>query len=182
MLSNPLDLSKVEAIKIIDFLYAIFHRDFVAHKTTLANYIYINPKSHQLDDGKEKVFWHLTTKEDKRWECDVNGHKTLVNYGRLTDFGRACRLEWVRQILENHTDNTIKYFYHKESTGNKNIRLYLWAFDDDFVVILEKLGKSQAFLVTSFYITHAEKRKDYQKRYEIYQNKLDERLNGCEWF
>lgn len=76
----------------------------------------------------------------------------------------------------------IKCFYHKESTGNKNIRLYLWAFNQDFVVILEKLGKSQAFLVTSFYITHAGKRADYQKRYETYQNKSDDRLVGCEWF
>lgn len=181
MLNNPLDLSKIDATKIIDFLYGIFHRDFIAHKTTLANSIYINPKSHQLDDGKERVFWHLTTKEDKRWEYQ-NGHRTLVNYGRLTDFGRASRLEWVRQILENHNHNEIKCFYHKESSGNKKIRLYLWAFNHDFVVILEKLGKTQAFLVTSFYITHAGKRKDYQKRYDAYCNKSDERLDGCEWF
>lgn len=182
MLNNPLDLSKINATDIIDFLYDIFRRDFVDHKTTLANCIYINPKSHQKDEGKEKVFWHLTTKEDKRWEFDQNGRKTLINYGRLPDFGRASRLEWVRQILENHTHQAIKCFYHKESTGNKNIRLYLWAFNQDFVVILEKLGKSQAFLVTSFYITHAGKRADYQKRYETYQNKSDDRLVGCEWF
>lgn len=182
MLNNPLEFSKIEATKIIDFLYAIFRRDFVAHKTMLASSIYINPKSHQLDNGKEKVFWHLTTKDDKRWEYDENGHKTLVNYGRLTDFGRASRLEWVRQILENHNHHEIKCFYHKESTKNKNIRLYLWAFNHDFVVILEKLGKSQAFLVTSFYITHIGKRKDFHKWYENYQNKLDSQLQNCEWF
>ena len=30
MLSDPLDLSKIEATSIIDVLYGIFHRDFVA--------------------------------------------------------------------------------------------------------------------------------------------------------
>ena len=47
MLSDPLDLSKIEATSIIDVLYGIFHRDFVATKTYLASQIYINPRSHQ---------------------------------------------------------------------------------------------------------------------------------------
>lgn len=182
MLSSPLDLAKINATQLIDFLYDIFHRDFIEHKTMLAGTIYINPQSNQLDDGKEKVFWHLTTKDEKRWEYDKNGHKTQVNYGRFPDFGRASRLEWVRQILENHDHDEIKCFYHKETTGNKRIRLYLWAFNHDFVVILEKLGKSQAFLVTSFYITHAGKRTDYRRRYEVYYNKTDSNLTDCEWF
>ena len=182
MLSEPLDLSKVNATELIDFLYAIFHRDFVASRTLLANKIYINPKSNQLDDEKERVFWHLTTKNDKQWQYDNNGHRTLVDCGRYPDFGRASKLEWVKQILENHDNAEIKLFYHKESTGEKDIRLYLWAYNYDFVVILQRLGKSQAYLVTSFYITHEGKRKDYEKRYQIYQAKTDSDLENCEWF
>jgi len=58
----------------------------------------------------------------------------------------------------------------------------LWLEEHDFVVILQKFGRSSSFLVTSFYIDFDGKRKDYEKRFEIYHNKKDERLNGCEWF
>lgn len=87
----------------------------------------------------------------------------------------------MKEILENHTHEKIKLFYHRESNKKRDIRLYLWAYKDDFVVILQKLGKSSSFLVTSFYIDHQGKRDDYQKRYEKYQNG-DETLKGCEWF
>ena len=62
MLSEPLQLGKVDATKIIDFLYAFFHRDFVANKTFLNQSIYIDPRSDRLDNGKEQVFWHLIRK------------------------------------------------------------------------------------------------------------------------
>lgn len=181
MLSSPLDLSKIDATKIFDVLYQIFHRDFVANKTFLADRIYINPKSSDLDDGKEKVFWHLTSRENKEeyWE---NGVKKYRSLGRYPDFRRAERIEWVKQIIENYNHEKIKLFYHRESNKKRDIRLYLWAYEDDFVVILQKLGKSESFLVTSFYIDHKGKQKDYQKRFEYYQNGDDEELKNCEWF
>jgi hypothetical protein len=33
MLSEPIQLNKIAATEIIEFLYGIFHRDFVANKT-----------------------------------------------------------------------------------------------------------------------------------------------------
>lgn len=66
MLSEPLQLGKVDATKLIDYLYAFFHRDFVANKTYLNQSVYINPRSKRLDEGKEQDFWHLTTREIKR--------------------------------------------------------------------------------------------------------------------
>ncbi|MBE0509008.1 MAG: RlfB protein [Marinospirillum sp.] len=180
MLSEPLDLSRIEATAIIDLLYGIFHRDFVAEKTYLADRIYINPRSHRKDDGKEQDFWHLTTREQKEevWE---NGRRTFRVIGRYPDFDRASRLEWVKQILTNHTHDSIKLFYHQETNKKRDIRLYLWAYDADFVVILQKLGRSDTFLVTSFYVSHDGKRRDFEKRFQNYC-RGDAVLAGCEWF
>jgi hypothetical protein len=180
MLSDILRLDKIDATKIIDFLYDIFHRDFVANKTYIADKIYINPRSHNKDDGKERDFWHLTTREvkEKVW---VNRRPVWQVVDRYPDYGRAERLEWVKQILSNHTHESIKLFYHRETNKKRDVRLYLWAYEYDFVVIMQKLGKSSSFLVTSFYIDHEGKVDDYEKRYENYTNG-DKDLNGCEWF
>jgi len=180
MLSEPLDLGKIEASQIIDELYRIFHRDFIVNKTYLAEAIYIDPRSHRKDEGKELDFWHLTTREEKE-KVWVNNRPVWQLIGRYPDFDRAKRLEWVKQILTNHTHPSIRSFYHQESNGKRDIRLYLWAYDEDFVVILQKLGKSAAFLVTSFYVTHDGKRKDFERRYNSYCNG-SAKLGSYEWF
>ncbi len=180
MLSDPIDLGRINATDIIDTLYDIFHRDFVASRTYLANSIYINPRSYSKEDGKELDFWHLTTREEKEkvWE---NRRPVWKVIGRYPDFDRASRLEWVKQILTNHTHECIKMFYHRENNKKKDIRLYLWAHEEDFVVILQKLGRSSSFLVTSFYVDHDGKRRDYQQRYDNYIGD-NNGLQGCEWF
>jgi len=181
MLSEPLQLGKVDATKLIDFLYDFFHRDFVANKTYLNKSIYIDPRSNRLDEGKELDFWHLTTRENKRQVRDGN-RLIWISEGRFTDYARSERIEWVKQILENHDHSSIKLFYHRESNPKRNIRLYLWAYEDDFVVILQKLGRSSSFLVTSFFLDHRGKRSDYERRYCRYRGKEIRELDGCEWF
>lgn len=180
MLSAPIDLGSVDAGQIIDVLYNIFDRDFVANRTYLNSTIYINPRSHMKEDGKEIDFWHLTTKDEKEkvWENNKPVWKVI---GRYPDFARASRLEWVKQILTSHDHDCIKMFYHRETNKKRNIRLYLWAYDHDFVVILQKLGRSDSFLVTSFYVTHDKKKREYNNRHENYTNGDDD-LAGCEWF
>lgn len=180
MLNDILDLESMDATEIIDFLYEIFHRDFVQCRTYLAGAIYINPRSHMKDEGKELDFWHLTSKDikEKVW---INNKPVFQVVGRYPDFARGERLEWIKQILTNHTHDSIKLFYHRETNRKRDIRLYLWAYDHDFVVILQKLGRSSSFLVTSFYIDNPGKITEFNKRYENYING-DEDLAGCEWF
>ena len=181
MLSEPLQLGKIDATKMIDYLYAFFHRDFVANKTYLNKSIYIDPRSNRLDEGKELDFWHLTTRENKRQVREGN-RWVWISEGRFTDYARSERIEWVKQILENHDHSSIKLFYHRESNPKRDIRLYLWAYEEDFVVILQKLGRSSSFLVTSFYLDDGGKRKDYERRYCRYRDKEIRELDGCEWF
>lgn len=181
MFSEILDLDIIEADKIFDELYTYFSRDFLEEDTYLNSSIYINPRRFRKDQGKELDFWHLTTKENIYYKKDENNRQKKV-IERLLDPRRAERIEWIKKIIENHTISDIKLFYHQESNAKRDIRLYLWLEEHDFVVILQKLGKSSSFLVTSFYVTHDGKREEYKNRYEIYTNKSDENLKDCEWF
>jgi len=181
MFDKLLKLDTIDATKIIDCLYyEIFYPNFVDTDTYLANKIKIDPQSYKKDDGKEMTFWHLITRTHQY--TIKNGKKFETKKERLLDYDRAKRLHWVKKIIENHLINEIKLFYKRESKGKKPIRLYLWLYDKDFVVILQKLGKSSSFLVTSFYITNDAKREDYQKFYDEYRKGSNRDLIGCEWF
>jgi len=181
VLSQPLDLSKIDTCALFDYLYDFFKRDFVTNKTYLNRCIYINPQTGRKDNGKEASFWHIISREKKIKIRDGNRYVWKA-MGRAYDVHRSERIEWVKQIIDSHDDDKVKFFYHKETTGRRPIRLYLWAHEDDFVVILQKLGRTSSFLVTSFYIDHAGKRRDYQKRLTAYQNKNLVELALCEWF
>jgi len=181
MLDKVIDLSEVEATEQTEHLYSnYFYPDFVSGKTYLNNNIYIDPISFEQEDGYEKTFWHLTTR-DHSYPKKVG--KRFINVKeRLVDYARAERLDWVKKIIENAHDERIRVFYHVESGGKKELRLYLWLHEQDFVVILQKLGKGRSFLVTSFYIDVDKKRQTFQQRYEVYVNRSVEALQGCEWF
>lgn len=180
MLTSPLNLGSVDAAQLFEYLYGFFHRDFVARQTWLNCNIWIDPQCHRMEDGKEKTFWHLTSREQKMFVKQGNRYVPVKE--RLPDFRRSERIEWVRQIIENHNHAVVRCFYHKETTGSRPIRFYLWAYNHDFVVILQKLGKSSSFLVTSFYIDQPSKRQDYTVRYQRYINKSVAELASCEWF
>ena len=87
----------------IEFIYKIFKTDFIDNRCLLADTIYIDPKSHQKQDDKEKVFWHIITKDNpktKKREFDIN---------------RASRIKWIKDIIINHFNDEIRFFYHYES-------------------------------------------------------------------
>lgn len=180
MFSTIIDIDEIETTQLFDVLYRYFHNDFVAQKTYLNGHIHIDPKSHQKDEEKELVFWHLTTKETK-----INkkiGKRWVTEIERVFDCRRAERLSWIKKIIENHSIADIKMFYHKETNVKEDIRLYLWLEDYDFVVILQKIGQNSSYLVTSFYVDRDGKRNEYKRRYKAYTKKSDENLKNCEWF
>ncbi|MZY06598.1 RlfB protein [Acinetobacter pittii] len=160
----------------MEHFYSFFKRDFIDSDTYLER-IYINPKKDELDDGKQKVFWHLTTRTDEVWK--QNGKLRQKVKERFPDLNRARRICWIKEIIENYDHNDIKLFYAKHHSSK--IRLYLWAYDYDFLVILQKLGRSESILVTSFYITHDGKRKELDELYNGYNDQNSD-LSNCEWF
>jgi len=169
MFSSVLDLSHCTSEdEKYEVLYRVFHRDFIQNKTYLPNAIYVNPTSQGVQNGKEKIFWHIVT-------C-----KNRVTRIREYDENRAERIEWVKRMIANHNDVEVKSFYYYED--NRKIRFYLWAYNHDFLVILQKLGATESYLVTSFYIDRIGKKEVTQRKYDEYIAKSDVRLNGCEWF
>ncbi|RLV60501.1 RlfB protein [Parashewanella curva] len=181
MFSKVLDLTVFpDEEQAFNFLYPLFHRDFVAQNVYLADSIYVNPQGQGMRDGREKVFWHITTRENKVRVKEGNRYQVITS--RPLDPDRAKRIEWVKTILLNHAHADIKCFYRKETKGKKPIRFYLWAHQQDFVVIVQKLGASESFLVTCFYITEVYKREDYAKWFNEYQSGTNPELQGCEWF
>ena len=180
MLPTVLDLSNYKVPDVFDYLYTLFHRDFVAQSVTIGGALYVDPKGQGMRDSKEEVFWHITTREVRK---KVKRGKHLVEIkSRPFDLERSCRIEWIKPMMRNYNHHSIKLFYRKETRGKKPIRLYLWAHNEDFVVIMQKLGNSSSYLVTSFYITEIYKRQSYQKWYLEYRAGTNSRLSGCEWF
>jgi len=169
MFDTVLDLSTFRTLDdLLESLYGIFKRDFIDTKTYLAGQIYINPLCQGKRNGKEEIFWHIVTR------------KNLRTKRRELDPERAKRIEWVKKAIENHNHCEIKSFYYYED--NKKIRFYIWIFRYDFLVILQKLGRSESYIVTSFYIDNNKKRSKLEKKYNDYVAKVDSRLIGCEWF
>lgn len=169
MLSDVIELDGQSNDKIIEQLYEIFSNDFVVNRTYLASHIYIDPLSHDTETtiNKEKIFWHIISRKDR-------GRRRI-------DKPRASRLHWIKPIIMNHSNTKIKFFYYFED--NRKIRLYLWAYEEDFAVILQKIGTSNSsYIVTSFYIDNVNKRDAFQRKYESYVNNNDIRLVNCEWF
>lgn len=166
--------------EVFDYLYCFFDEDFVKQRTMLAGSIYLDPKGQGMRNGREEVFWHITTRD--RTIRVREGNRYVNRSTRPLDPDRASRLDWIRPIVMNHCHADIKLFYRKETKGKKPVRLYLWAYDHDFVVIVQKLGASDAFLVTSFYITEPYKRTSYEKWYNEYREGAKPELSGCEWF
>ncbi|MES3022693.1 MAG: RlfB protein [Pseudomonadota bacterium] len=181
MLSEPIKINQIDAAEIIPHLYAIFRRDFIDSAAILGGKIWVDPQVSRKSEGKEETFWHLTSRDDYTFEY-VGGQRIKKWNARFTDFDRSCRLAWVREIIDNHSHQEVSLFYHRETTGKKNIRLYLWAHAEKFVVILQKLGKSSTYLVTSFYVDNEGKESDYTKRLSSYHAESDADLKGCEWF
>ena len=169
MFSDVVKLDNKNDEEIIELIYGIFKNDFVLNRTYLAQQIYIDPLSNDIDSSinKEKIFWHVISRK---------------NQGiRRIDKPRACRINWIKPIILNYSHTNIKFFYHYED--NNKIRLYLWAYNNNFAVILQKIGTTNSsYIVTSFYIDNQNKRDAFERKFINYQNNTDIRLGNCEWF
>jgi hypothetical protein len=105
-----------------------------------------------MDDGKEKMFWHLTHRED---------YATKV---LMPELQRCARLSWVASMLSNaHQPEVIRWDY---SESNGNLCTYLWLKDHDYVVILKKFPSGDYRLITAHCVDVSIKRSTLESKYK----------------
>ncbi len=150
-----------------DLLYEIFCRDIRDRDLRyLRNEVWIFP---DMEDGREKIFWHLTTRSAKKIKIPRRKKKfyppdqTYLDERRYPDLRRCERLPWVRPTIENPGEPEVLAWDYEE--GDLTIKTYVWLKDYDFAIIMKKYPNNKRRLITSFYVDRSHKRKDFERKY-----------------
>ncbi len=150
-----------------EMLYRIFCRDIRDGSLKYANHdVWI---FREMEDGKEKIFWHLTSRDKKPERIPRRKKKFFpadleyAEHERLPDLRRCERLPWIKPLIEHPTEPEVLAWDYEE--GYKTIKTYIWIRNYDFVVIMKKFPDGKRRLITSFYIDSEYKRDDFKRKY-----------------
>lgn len=143
-----------------EVLYDIFRTDFLITKPAFEGHAVTIPPDQE--DGKEKIFWHLTTKD-----CPE---------GRLPDLRRAERLPWIRPTVESTRSRPeeITVFSYEEKRSRKSsrsgrgsggVRIYIWFPSQGYVIVLKKLGNGNHMLITAYYMEREHNQEKIQRKH-----------------
>ena len=150
-----------------DLLYDIFCRDIRDHDLRYAeNEVWI---FREMEDGREKIFWHLTTRSVKKIKIPRRKKKfypkgqTYTDEDRYPDLRRCERLPWIRASIENAWEPEVLAWDYEE--GDSTIKTYVWLKGYDFTVIMKKYPDDKRRLITSFYIDKSYTREDFERKY-----------------
>lgn len=127
----------------IEKLYEYFCSDFIEEMPCFIK--------HEVDFtgktkvyGKEATFWKLVT---AKGNIIYPGSKVDE---RVLDIKRSCRIRWIKEIIENYEDESVKVWLE---TKNNQRRFHL-IYNDEFLVVL---GQQYAFphfhIVTAIYVS-----------------------------
>ena len=122
-----------------------------------------------MEDGKELIFWHLTTRKIKPVKIPRRKQKfypegqEYIESERLLDMRRCERLPWIKPLIEHPDEPEILSWDYEE--GDRTIKTYIWIKDDNFVVIMKKYPNRRRRLITSFYVDKAYTREDFARKY-----------------
>ncbi len=106
----------------------------------------------EIEDGKEKIFWHLTTRKEKK-----TGE-------RLPDLRRSERLPWVRPMLDQPERPEVLAWDYEEGDGD--INTYVWLGKYDFLILLKKYPDTTRRLITSYWLEYENTKTKLRKKYE----------------
>jgi hypothetical protein len=130
-----------------DEVYSIFYTDFIeSHPHVENTSVHI---AKQLIDGKERTFWH----------CIQEGQ---IEDLRKPDLRRCERIRWIRAILENANNPSIKRW---QTQKGRHIRQLLWLESAEFLVVLEK-RKTDWLLWTAYCTTWPHTKRKLRQEYD----------------
>ncbi len=113
---------------------------------------------NDMEDGREKLFWHLTSRENKakliprrkrRFYPTEQTHDPQETE-RFPDMRRCERLNWVKPLLDHPCAPEMLAWDYEEGDGV--IKTYLWIKEYDFLVVMKKYANGTYRLITSFYV------------------------------
>lgn len=148
-------------------LHAIFRHDLRDYDFRYSgNVVWI---FREMEDGKERIFWHLTSRNVKKQKIPRRKRKfhpqgqAYVEKERLPDLRRCERLPWVKPLIEHPSAPKDLAWDYEE--GDRTIKTYIWIKGYDFAVIMKKYPDGKRRLITSFYVDRPFKRKDFERKH-----------------
>jgi len=117
--------------RYIEEVFSVFYRDFINSQPRYAQR-WVRCRRDPIMDGKEAGFWHCTSEG-----TDENN--------RIPDLRRCERIGWIRAIIENSIDKSVKIWECRKKSDH---RIYLW-FNEEFLVVLGD-RKKHVQLITAF--------------------------------
>ncbi len=134
----------------IEVVYGAFRDDFIENKV-----FYLKKKiifrSEPLFQGKEWIFWHLTSEgkdEEKRTPC----------------LRRCERIKWIKPIIEWSKRREIKVWKNER---NKRERTCLCTEEWEYLVVLEE-KKNKTVLITAHYVDQNHRKRKLENEYNLY--------------
>lgn len=103
-----------------------------------------------MDGNKHNCFWHLITQDLE---------KKKRNSERYPDIHRCKRIKWISYIIQHYNSNDIicweKLHWRKcqKKTVREN-RIFLWAKDVNFIVVLGQQRKPTGYQLITSYCTN----------------------------
>jgi hypothetical protein len=150
-----------------EMLYEVFCRDLRDNNLKYIGCdVWIFP---EMEDGKEIIFWHLTTRENKSKTVPFRKRRfypegqSATEAERLPDLRRCERLPWVKPLIEHPSAPEVSAWDYEE--GDRTIKTYVWIKESDFVVIMKKYPDGKRRLITSFYVDNTYTREDFRRKY-----------------
>ncbi len=137
--------------RYVEAVYGVFEDDFVTDKPMFEGRR-LRLKSHPYFRGKEATFWHMVSEGANESE-------------RLPDLRRCERVCWVRPIIENVSDPSVKRWENERRGGR---RVCLWLEERDYLVILARRS-GYVLPWTAYPVVENHRKRKLQSEYEHYQ-------------
>ena len=147
----------------INAVYAIFHKDFIRHKTSFGSHE-LQMKFNPMYQERAYTFYHMT-------------HEGKVESERTPDLRRCERFGWARPCIENVESWSLKFWRQNRQRSSNRVCILLDVEEDyDYFVILEVRG-TYVLLWTAFISQcHHETRKKL-KEYEEWKKNEGNNVN-----
>lgn len=161
----------LEIIHLDDFqkrrsLLGVFKQDIEDNALFKFRTKQIRPTKKEGEDPMQRLYRHLTTRDDKDEKGKKTGHRSF-------ETARLERLHWIKvHIDQNFPENLEVFSYEDRIEGRDIIRTYIYDKAEEYVIILEpqKSGLDY-YLLTAYYLNEPGGKKQILKKFK---KKLDD--------